>query len=532
MNIKTNGNSKHNTDYPQVIKSRLNEDDTNSDDFIQKGFPCCADLRSELEEVLSLINNNIISRSTDANIHLTGFLRDKGQRYHFLTNTLQNRNIISIEFEKDIPASMNQTEFELSNFLSMSLDLEINPNILLEKSALFLIRAHISSENLSRELGYHCFGYLFNNVSSEMFLLTHGRAEIIRQSIDSILVIVPNDKKEFDLGTFANQIIAIMNYPISYLGKEVYFKISIAALWVEGRDESFENLKSRLSDSLEIASQYPFSNYVLCESGNMVATKKDQINKALKDAIANEELHLRFQPILNTSTKKIEFIETLVRWTHPQMGTIGPDVFIPMAEVSGRILFIGDWVIRQAVKEFSILKRNVAAFKNCILSINISPIQLGQQDVAKKISEITSEYFIKPDQVLIEVTETSVCHYDTIKLIEQVQAIQRNGFRVAIDDFGKGHSNFSRLEQMYSDFVKIDKSMLEGAVNAKSKRKVLSSLIEIMHTLNKKVILEGIENEDYEKIAIEVGGDFVQGYHYFLPMRLVDLITKDLSLYE
>ncbi|PJZ52796.1 hypothetical protein CH380_13705 [Leptospira adleri] len=444
--------------------------------------------------------------------------------YHLYALVYRNKEEITFELTK-IPAIPNSQVKMIANKQRINAHrAELRSFFGKSRFAFFLIEVQFISAKGLPEPGNESFEHVFMDVSTEIFTLTSGKTRIIRYSQNKILVMIPVESEKFNPSVLSKHIISIMDYPISYHETELFFKISIGAYLMKDQKESFKKIRSKLTESLKKAVKYPFSHYILGEHEEEIERQKAiQLYSSLKNSIFNDELVLKYQPILNAGSKKIEFVETLTRWVHSVNGNISPEIFIPIAETSGLILTIGEWVMKNAISEISILRKVSGIDPDCKLTINVSPIQLNQKEITEKLLEFIRRYEMTPDKILVEITETSIDgddNYAIDRLKEQAEILHYEGFQIAIDDFGKGHSNFSRLEQIPSDIVKIDKNLVFGALYDPAKIKILTSIVGIIHTMGKKVILEGIENQEYEKIAIDTGADYLQGYHYYYPMNI------------
>ncbi|MBM9577093.1 EAL domain-containing protein [Leptospira sp. 201903070] len=385
--------------------------------------------------------------------------------------------------------------------------------------AAYLTEVQFIFQDVTEEPNISLYQEALDCILESVHFLTKTKIQMFQLSKNRILLLMPVEEK-FDIVTLPRQVISIMNHPIRSNETDFFFKISMGAYFSKKPYEPYTDIKNKLTDSFIKASRYPHSHFIV---GDL--EKEIQMIFALKVANFNKEFFLKYQPILDSKTKKIEYIETLTRWKHPITGNISPELFVPLAEKSLLILKLGEWVIRNAVREFANLRKFAVIQESCKLTINISPIQLIHKNISETLLTVTDQFGIRPDQILIEITETSVNvnNNEFFRFCEEAQSLHFHGFQIAIDDFGKGHSNFSRLDQFQSDIIKIDKNLLSGALQNSSKRKLLGSVIEIMHTMNKKVIIEGVENQEYEKIATEAGADFLQGYHYYSPMDLEGL---------
>ncbi|AOP34836.1 hypothetical protein A0128_13855 [Leptospira tipperaryensis] len=499
------------------------------DPIIQEELIAFPDLKAKLCNIVESISQFSNQNQNNAKTFelFMEIVSESEQTYHLYALVYQKKEEITFELTK-IPAVPNSKvklitikqristhKAEFKTFLGKS------------RSAFFLIEVQFVSAKGVPEPENESFEQVFMDLSTEIFTLTNGNTKIIRYSQNKILVIIPVENQKFNLSVLSKQIISIMDYPLSHNETELFFKISIGAYLMKDQKESFKKIRSKLTESLKKAAKYPFSHYILGEQEEEIERQKAiQLYSSLKNSIYNEELILKYQPILNSETKKIEFVETLTRWVHSVNGNISPDIFIPIAETSGLILTIGEWVMKNAISEISILKKISGIDPDCKLTINVSPVQLNQKEITEKLLEFVRRYEITPNQILVEITETSIDgedNYALDRLREQAEILHLEGFQIAIDDFGKGHSNFSRLEQIPSDIVKIDKNLVFGALRDPSKIKILTSIVGIIHTMNKKVILEGIENQEYEKIAMDTGADYLQGYHYYYPMNIQGL---------
>lgn len=386
--------------------------------------------------------------------------------------------------------------------------------------AAYLIEVQFSDHQLpekqDKELYYEALRFILESIH----FLTKAEMQMFQFSKSRILLLLPMDVEESDLSLLPSQLLSMMNHPIRYKENDFFFKISIGSCSIREKNEPFIEIRNKLADSLMNASKYPHSHYIV--NG---LEKEIQVIFALKIANFKKEFSLNYQPILDARTKKIEYLETLTRWNHPIKGNISPDFFVPLAEQSLLILKLGEWVIRNAVREFSNLFKFAVIQENCKLTVNLSPIQLIHKDISEVFLETVDQYGIKPDQILIEITETSVNMNggEFRRFCEQAENLHFHGFKIAIDDFGKGHSNFSRLDQIQSDIIKIDKNLLSGALRCPSKKRLLGSIVEMMRTMRKRVVIEGVENEECEKIASEAGADFLQGYHYYAPLNIEGL---------
>ncbi|HEY9824175.1 MAG TPA: EAL domain-containing protein [Stenomitos sp.] len=240
-----------------------------------------------------------------------------------------------------------------------------------------------------------------------------------------------------------------------------------------------------------------------------------ELENSLRTALANQELHLRYQPIVSLPARQIIGAEVLLRWHHRQQGWISPATFIPIAEKFGLMPQIGLWLVEQVC----LYQRNLAnaGFQPIRLSINLSPSQFFQNTLVHDLSEIVKRTQVDPRWFQLEITEDIV-----IKDFEwserQIKALKKLGFSIAMDDFGKGHSSLLYLQSLSFDVIKIDQAFVRNIHQKNTNQVIVKALTTMAHQLNMKVVAEGIEVEEELNTIQELAGDFSQGYLTGKPM--------------
>ena len=245
-----------------------------------------------------------------------------------------------------------------------------------------------------------------------------------------------------------------------------------------------------------------------------------QIKHELSSALANQEFTLNFQPIMNRKTAGLYGFEGLIRWHNKKLGFVSPAEFIPIAEESGQIVAIGEWVLEHGLKVFHDLRKGRNGIsKRCVLSLNISAIQFKNEKFVTQILTLLKKYEINPNRLLIELTETT--------LIENIDAIRNilikmneAKMQVTLDDFGSGYSSLTYIQQLPVNIIKIDKAFIDGIEQEKSASAIVKTIINLAKNINAKVIAEGVETHSQLKILAALGCEYIQGYYYAKPMAL------------
>ena len=241
----------------------------------------------------------------------------------------------------------------------------------------------------------------------------------------------------------------------------------------------------------------------------------------LTAALDSGQFSLHFQPQLMIATNQIIGAEALIRWEHPERGTIMPGDFIPFAETYGLIDQIGDWVLREAVKTAA---RWWQSGRQITIAVNISPDQLNRVELIPTIRACLSKYQLPPHALEIEITEAAVMRNDPIAL-DRLQSLRQDGVNLALDDFGTGYSNLAKLLEMPLDRLKLDRSLLWAASSQARSRAVLLSLIQLARRLDFEVVAEGVETQQQMEFLIASRCHVAQGYLIARPLPEEDFLA-------
>ena len=245
------------------------------------------------------------------------------------------------------------------------------------------------------------------------------------------------------------------------------------------------------------------------------------LETALRWAVKNEELSVKFQPKIHIASGRIVGAEALLRWHDPILGDVAPARFIPLAEESGLIDAMGDWVLRQACRETQ--SWAAAGLEGMTIAINLSVRQFRDPGLAARIQKIFGETGVDPYRVEFEVTETSVLYdADTVSRVLQVQ--RELGVRVAIDDFGTGYSSLVHLKRLPIDTLKIDKSFIRDITTDPDDKAISAAIIALAHGLGLDVVAEGVETAEQLAFLTERGCNYYQGHFFSEPLESAEFI--------
>lgn len=250
-----------------------------------------------------------------------------------------------------------------------------------------------------------------------------------------------------------------------------------------------------------------------------------RIESKLRTAFEQEALEVFYQPIVCLESYRICGVEALLRWTDPQEGVIPPDQFIPLAEETGLIIPMGEWVIRQASLALKRWEEQGIPLDRFAMHINLSGRQLLQKTLPLQIEEIFSETGVSPDRIILELTESTIMEESTAVGQNMLTALCDVGVRIAIDDFGTGHSSLSRLKQLPICEIKIDRSFIRDINEDADDRAIIQAILALAANLKLHVVAEGVEQLNQEAFLQQRGCNFAQGYYYARPMPEKELLS-------
>jgi diguanylate cyclase (GGDEF)-like protein/PAS domain S-box-containing protein len=258
------------------------------------------------------------------------------------------------------------------------------------------------------------------------------------------------------------------------------------------------------------------------ESMNTAALERFNMEHQIRRALDNNELFLNYQPQVNVQKGTITGIEALVRWEHPEQGTLYPGFFIPVAEETSLIVPIGEWVLRAACSQMQTWITGGITFER--ISVNISNIQFRQGNFLEMVLRSLEESGLDPHYLELEITES--CMMEQVdKSISVLRSLRDTGVYITVDDFGTGYSSLSYLKRLPIQCLKIDKSFVKDIVHDSESKAIVKAIIALAHNLDLKVIAEGIETEQQCMMLREYGCDFMQGYYFYRSLPGEDIVN-------
>jgi EAL domain-containing protein (putative c-di-GMP-specific phosphodiesterase class I) len=252
--------------------------------------------------------------------------------------------------------------------------------------------------------------------------------------------------------------------------------------------------------------------------------QRRELELALRQAVLNKEFRLVFQPLLNLQRGRICAVEALIRWYHPEKGTIPPNDFIPVAEESGLIVAIGEWVLEEACRLATNWPDEVH------VAVNLSTVQFRNRNLLDHVKHALNVSGLKPERLELEVTE-SLLLADNEATLHVLYELRRLGVRISMDDFGTGYSSLSYLRSFPFDKIKIDKSFVKDLSATEGSRAIVNAVIGLGHSLGMSTTAEGVETEAQLELVRAQGCTEVQGFLFSppLPATAIDKLFAETS---
>jgi diguanylate cyclase (GGDEF)-like protein len=366
-------------------------------------------------------------------------------------------------------------------------------------------------------LGHQIGDEMLREVACRLSSVIRETDFVARLGGDEFVILLPAIATPADAAIVANKIIAALSTAIQVDGHELHTSPSIGISLFPDDGPDGDSILKNADTAMYHAKSAGRNNYqFFATEMNQATTERLDIERKLRHAIARNELTLCFQPQFAANGTRPTGIEALVRWLHPTDGMIRPDRFIPVAEETGIIVEIGEWVLRNACRE---MKHWIdAGLAPIRIAVNVSARQLRRRDFCETVAGALAESGLPPELLELEITESSVME-NPDEAIQILQRLGRMGVTLAIDDFGTGYSSLAYLKLFPIDHLKIDRSFVADIEHDLNDRAIAFGTIALAHSLGLNVIAEGVETEDQLELLRTNGCDEVQGYLFSKPLN-------------
>lgn len=346
---------------------------------------------------------------------------------------------------------------------------------------------------------------------------------IARLSGDEFIIVLDDISEPLDAARFLEHLSPVLKKPYQLAGHNITITASFGIALFPNDTDSAENLLRYSSSALDIAKQSGRNTFEFYKQEMQSSSQAYLLlEHDMRNALTNNEFFLVYQPQYDLASKALIGVEALIRWQHPTQGLISPGKFIPIAEHSGLIQEIGDWVLDEAISQ--IAQWNRAGTPVNKVSINVVEPQLKREDFCSKLFERMAANAVPSSQIELEVTENFLMG-ESYDAIANLQKCRKSGITVAIDDFGTGYSSLSYLKTLPVDKLKIDQSFIREIPEDQSSGAITEAIINIGKTLGLSVIAEGVETQKQAEFIQIKGCDSAQGYLFSKPISHSELET-------
>ena len=363
---------------------------------------------------------------------------------------------------------------------------------------------------INDSLGHGAGDALLKHVTERLLSIVRSSDTVARAGGDEFLLLLRNISSVEEIEGLIARWMSALSQPYQLTGLELHVSPSIGIARYPTDGTAAEELLARADEAMYFAKRSGRKTFRFFDASVMgFSRERLEIEAELRGALAQRQLALHYQPKIDIATGEMRSVEALIRWHHPARGLVLPGEFIPIAEESGLILEIGDWVIREACRQARVWQQRGLPFLR--VAVNVSPLQFRQANFVKRVHAALEEHSLDATYLEIELTEaTLMSNAETsVALLEQLSEL---GVVVAIDDFGTGYSSMSYLQRFPIDKLKIDRSFISDVASNADDASIVRAIISLAHGLRLKVIAEGVESEEQLGILRRMGCDQYQGF--------------------
>lgn len=371
-------------------------------------------------------------------------------------------------------------------------------------------------KSINDSLGHSAGDQLLKFVAERISAGIRASDTVARLSGDEFVVFLSDAADSKGTATVAHKLLQVLSEPYLLEDHETWITASIGGAVFPVDGETVDELLRNSDMAMYRAKLCGRNNFQFCtESMNASAARRILIRDRLQEALNQGRFSVAYQPIRNAQTGRVTAAEALLRWTDPEVECVGPDEFIPIAEDTGLIVPIGEWVLRTACSQNRAWQDQ--GYEPIRICVNVSPRQLRQHTLVTTIREILREVGLSPESLELEITERSILHNDSYTLTALTELGQM-GIGLSADDFGTGHCALNYLRKFQFNRVKVDRSFVEDIAYENDASSLVTAIILLARSLNLASVVEGVETEEQAALLTAAGCDEIQGFLFSAPV--------------
>jgi diguanylate cyclase (GGDEF)-like protein len=372
-------------------------------------------------------------------------------------------------------------------------------------------------KSINEQCGFRTGDLILQTVADRLtHHLTGARFTFARLGSDQFVIIEKGLRDGFQAADTGDQILSCLSKPMVFDDQTISMTVTMGIALFPGDAEKADRLLQSAEQTMALAKEngHNYFQFFVASVDQEIRERK-QLEKDLSAALAQNQFHLVYQPQVNLSTHRIIGAEALIRWEHPERGLVPPDDFIPVAEMNGRIVEIGQWVLDQACAQASRWASNGMPLR---IAVNLSAVQLRQETIVDEILDTLRRHNIPAGRLELEVTETSFMT-NLEAAVDKLKRLHAAGISIAVDDFGTGYSSLTYLKRMPVQHLKIDKQFIRDLLINEEDTRIANTIIDLGKSLNLTVVAEGVETAEQEYYLAQRGCQLAQGYFFSKPLK-------------
>jgi predicted signal transduction protein with EAL and GGDEF domain len=379
-------------------------------------------------------------------------------------------------------------------------------------------------------MGYNMGDELLIEISNRLTGALRKSDTVARIGGDEFVVLIQNLTDADSVRKVAEKIIDQFNRPFSLNGQDYYSSTSIGIALYPTDGEDMETLIKNADTAMYKAKESGKNGYMFCSpSMKNQAVETVKLTNNLYRALENNELFLCYQPQVSSSSEIITGMEALLRWQHPELGLVMPELFIPIAEKTGLIMSIGEWVLKTACMQNK--KWQNAGLPGIRVAVNLSMHQVKNPKITDQVASVLKETGLDPGYLELEITESAAMK-ETAQIAKTLHSFKELGVTISIDDFGTEFSSLNYLKQLPVDRIKIATPFVQGISQSGKDEAIIKAVIVLANNLGIEVIAEGVETRQQLEFLNQNKCDEIQGFFYHKPIsadEFVKLMRKNIS---
>jgi len=367
-------------------------------------------------------------------------------------------------------------------------------------------------KNVNDTLGHGSGDTLLLQVGARLCSLLRHADTVARLGGDEFLLLVPEVSDGAAVAEIANKVVAGLTAPFDVLGMEIFSGCSLGVTMFPADGGDFDSLLKKADIAMYRAKESGRNAFRFWDTEmNASVVEHVELLSAMRAALAHRDFTLSYQPQFDLRTGRLIGAEALIRWRHAELGQISPARFIPLAERSGLIIPIGDWVLQEACAQAQ--RWRAAGWTDLTISVNVSPVQFRRSSVEASVAQALAGSGLPSANLELELTE-SLLIQDSLTLVESLASLRRMGVRFAIDDFGTGYSNLAYLKRFEVERLKIDQTFVRRLTDDVQDQAIVRAIVQMAASLNLFTVAEGVEDGATLALLGDLGCQQGQGFHW------------------